>query len=130
MNSEHIRSTGVMDFKKVLDMKNQRKNERYDCLVPMEGKEGGPFEDTKTVDFSRSGLGFISHRKIPLNKEIAIQLDLSEEGDSALVIGKVRWINRIENSENYRVGISFEDVLSGSKSFLDSYFRSQKENSK
>ena len=107
-------------------MKNKRKNARYDCLVPVEGKEGGPFEDTKTVDFSKSGLGFISHRKIPLNKEIAIQLDLSQEGAPALVIGRVRWINRIEHSENYRVGISFENILSGSKSCLDHYFRSHK----
>lgn len=108
-------------------MKNKRKNTRYDCLVPVDGKQGGPFEYTKTVDFSKSGLGFVSHHKVPLNKEIAIQLDLSEEGAPALVVGKVRWINRIENSVNYRIGISFENVLSGSKACLDHYFRSHKE---
>ncbi len=107
-------------------MKDKRKNTRHGCLVPVEGKQGGPFEDTKTVDFSKNGLGFISHHKVPLNKEIAIQLDLSEEGAPALVVGRVRWINRIEHSENYRVGISFENILSGSKSCLDHYFRSHK----
>jgi hypothetical protein len=110
-----------------MEMKNKRKNTRYDCLVPMDGKQGGPFEYTKTVDFSKSGLGFISHRKVPLNKEIAIQLDFSEEGTPALVIGKIRWVDRIKDSENYRVGVSFEDVLKGCKSCLDNYFRSRKE---
>ena len=59
MMVEDTRLIEVMNLKRVAEMKNKRKNRRYDCLVPVEGKEGGPFEDTKTVDFSKSGTGFL-----------------------------------------------------------------------
>ncbi len=107
-------------------MKNQRKNERFHCLVPVEGKRGSPFECTKTVDFSKGGFGLISSQKIPVNKEIAIQIDLSQKSEPALVVGRVKWVSRALDSGNYRIGISFEDVLKGSKTRLDDYFREKK----
>ena len=104
-------------------MSNQRRAKRYDCLVPVDGKKGSLFGQTLTFDISKGGLGLISHLKIPLNKTIAIALDLSENDEPVLVIGKVRWINPIASSGQYRIGMSFDEVLGGTKSRIEEYFR-------
>ena len=104
---------------------NKRKNIRINCAVPVEGKAGSVFDKTATVDVSKGGLGFISRHHIPLNKEIAIELDLFGETDPVLVIGRVRWVRHVAKSVYYRVGLAFEDVLKGSKSRLERYFASK-----
>ena len=101
---------------------NKRKSRRQACLVPITGKEGSAFEQTQTIDISKSGLGIISSRRIPLNKEIAIQLDLNEEGEPVLVLGQVKWIEPIIKSKQFRVGVYFKNILNGSKSRLNHYF--------
>ncbi len=103
-------------------MENRRKAERFSCLVPVEGQSNGLFCDTNTVDISRNGIGLISSHKIPLNKEIALELQLDENGEPVLVIGKVKWVRKIESTGNYRIGLHFEDVIDGSVSRLDKYF--------
>jgi len=107
-------------------MSNQRKNERHACLVPVDGKDGSVFDQTLTVDFSKKGLGFVSSHRIPVNKEIPIEIELMEYGRSAFVLGRVQWVHRIFNSKSYRIGVSFKDVLRGSKSRIDQYFKEQK----
>jgi len=104
-------------------MGNNRKNERYDCLVPIDGKDGSIFDQTQAVDFSKKGLGFVSRHRIPVNKEIPIEIELTVDGKPVFVVGRVQWVQRILNSKNYRIGISFKDVLKGSKSRLNQYFK-------
>ena len=113
-----------MKENKLEKMGEKRKNKRYTCFVPVDGKEGGLFDRTKTVDISREGIGFISSQVIPLHKEIAIELDLGEEDEPVFVIGKVKWVNPLSRSSHFRVGIFFENILRGSKSRLNRYFRS------
>ena len=107
-------------------MSNQRKNERHACLVPVDGKDGSVFDQTLAVDFCKRGIGFVSSHRIPINKEIPIEIELTIDGKSAFVLGRVQWVHRILNSKSYRVGVSFKDVLRGSKSRLDQYFKEQK----
>lgn len=104
-------------------MQNKRKMLRHTCTVPVDGKQGGPFESSKTVDFSQGGLGLISNRKISLNKEIAIELDLSAEGHSALVVGKVQWVNLIAETNHFRIGVAFKEMLQGSRANVKGYLR-------
>ena len=104
-------------------MQNKRKNPRHICTVPVDGQQGGPFESSKTIDFSQGGLGLISNHRISLNKEIAIQLDLSEEGQSALVVGKIQWVNPIAQTNNFRIGVVFKDMLQGSRTNVKDYLR-------
>ena len=101
--------------------RNKRKSDRRSCLVPVLGKQGSPFEQTRTIDISQNGLGLISSRRISLKKEIAIQLDLAEKTDPVLVIGQVRWVRPIPNSSHYRIGMHFRDVLGGSRTDLGQY---------
>ena len=104
-------------------MENKRKNQRYDCLVPVDSGARGPFGDSKTVDFSKGGLGFVSRHRVALNKEIAIQLDMSPEGDPTLVMGKVKWVTRVADTENFRIGVVFEEIRKTAKANLTDYFR-------
>ncbi len=106
-------------------MQNKRKNPRHTCTVPVDGKQGGPFESSKTVDFSQGGLGLISNRRISLNKKIAIQLDLSEEGQSALVVGKVQWVSPIAQTNHFRIGVAFKDMFQGSRANVKDYLRNK-----
>lgn len=109
-------------------MSNKRKDYRVGCIVPVDSKETESFGESKIVDFSKGGLGFISKRRVPLNKEIAIQLDLSQQGDPAFVKGLVKWVQWIQKTKNFRVGVSFEAMPQESQSRLDNYF-CQKEDS-
>jgi hypothetical protein len=104
-------------------MSESRKAKRLDCAVPVDGKKGSVYEQIKTVDISKGGVGFISHQKLPLNKKIALELVLSEKDETVLAVGKVKWVRPIAETANYRVGIAFENILDGALSRLARYFK-------
>ena len=103
-------------------MNNKRTSKRFNCLVPVDGKKDSVFDGIRTVDYSKTGIGFISKNKIPLNQEIALEIDLDEMGDPAFVIGKVQWVREVPKSGYYRIGMVFKEVLKGSKSRLNKHF--------
>lgn len=98
------------------------------CTVPVDGKKGSVFDHTKVVDLSKGGVGFVSEHRIPVNKEVPIEIETTAEGDPIFVIGRVQWVRRILDSKKYRVGVSFKDVLQGSKSRFNEYFKKDKKN--
>ena len=104
-------------------MSNKRRAPRVNCIVPVDSKQGSLFDQLQTIDISRGGLGFVSHQRIPINKRIAIELDLFDETEPVVVIGRVRWVKTIGKSENYRIGLAFEEVISGSQSRINQYFK-------
>ena len=101
---------------------NKRRNKRLTCAVPVEGKEGGVFDHSQTIDFSKGGIGLVSQKKLSVNKEIMLELDLRENEDPVFVRGKVQWVRPIDESSLYRIGLSFKEVLQGSKTRLNQYF--------
>jgi Tfp pilus assembly protein PilZ len=108
-------------------MSDNRRNKRLACVVPVEGKKNSVFDHTQVINFSRGGIGFVSQHRIPVNKEVPIEIDLTPEGEPVIVVGRVQWVQRIINSESYRVGLSFKDILQGSKSRLTEYFKADQE---
>jgi c-di-GMP-binding flagellar brake protein YcgR len=108
------------------DYTNQRKNNRLNCLVPVEGKSGTAFDHIKTVDFSKGGLGFVSEAKIPLGKKIAIEIQLGIQEEPIHAIGEVRWVRKIQGTDMYRLGMYFKSVLPGGKNRLNEFFTSKK----
>ncbi|MBF0486240.1 MAG: PilZ domain-containing protein [Candidatus Omnitrophica bacterium] len=102
------------------NISDKRKAKRFNCLVPVDGKEGSLFSSTKTVDISKDGIGFVSSHAIPLNEKIAIELALSPETEPVLVIGQVKWVRKITDSDQFRVGLTFSDIIDGSRDELDS----------
>ena len=102
----------------------RRHNERQLCLVPVEGKQDSPFSSTQTIDISNRGIGFISKRKIPIDQRIAVELDLENQIEPALVMGQVKWVSRIPRSSYYRIGMLLtDDLTTGSKSHLKEYLQ-------
>ncbi len=102
---------------------NYRKNERHSCHVPIDGKDGTVFDQTQAINFSKGGLGFISKHRIPVHREIPIEIELTCEGNPVFVVGQVQWVKRMSNAQGYRIGVSFKEVLRGSKSRLNEYFK-------
>jgi len=105
---------------------NQRSEARLSCLVPIEGKEGSAFDQTKTLDISRHGIGLVSSQAIGVNQKIALEIVLKPNTEPIMVIGVVKWVRRLGDSDQYRVGMSFAEVISGSSSRLDKYLASKR----
>ncbi len=104
----------------------QRRMPRRLCGVPVEGKEGSFFEGIQTVDICQGGVGLISAKSIPVNEQIVVQLDLDPDEEPVLVLGEVKWIVKMKDSEYFRVGMSFcEEVCSGSRSRLKHFFKKE-----
>ena len=101
---------------------NKRAEARHDCFVPVEGKEGSPFDNTQTIDISRNGIGFVSSFPHELNEKVAIELQLKPNTDPVLVVGVVKWVRKLSDSDGYRIGLTFAEVLSGSMTRLNKYF--------
>jgi PilZ domain len=104
---------------------NQRSETRYSCLVPIEGRQGSSFEQTKTLDISRHGIGLISSQAIAINQKIALEIVLKPNTEPIMVIGVVKWVRKLGPSDQYRVGMAFSEVISGSSSRLDKYLSSK-----
>ena len=100
---------------------NQRTEARYNCLVPVEGKEGSEFDGTKTLDISRHGIGFLSSHPVGINQKIALEIVLKPNTEPVMVIGVVKWVRKIGVSDQYRVGMVFSEIISGSPTRLDKY---------
>jgi hypothetical protein len=105
---------------------NQRSEDRYNCLVPVEGKEGSEFDQTKTLDISRHGIGFLSSHPIGINQKIALEIVLKPNTEPVMVIGVVKWSRKIADSDQYRIGMVFSEVISGSSTRLDKYLTSKR----
>jgi len=105
---------------------NQRTEARYNCFVPVEGKEGSEFDGTKTVDISRHGIGFLSSSTVGINQKIALELVLKPNTEPVMVIGVVKWVRKLSDSDLYRVGMVFSEIIAGSSTRLDKYLTSNR----
>ena len=101
---------------------NKRVESRRTCFVPVESKTESVFDQTQTVDISRHGIGFLSCHPHSVNEKIAIEIQLKPNTDPVLVIGTVKWVRKISDSEQYRVGLNYDEIISGSAKRLDRYF--------
>jgi hypothetical protein len=105
---------------------NQRSETRYNCLVPIEGKQGSEFDQTKTLDISKHGIGLISTQPININQKIALEIVLKPNTEPVMVIGVVKWVRKLEVSDQYRVGMVFSEIISGSSTRLNKYLSSKR----
>src|SRR5947209_6486979 len=104
------------------DASNKRSENRRNCFVPVESKSDSTFDQTQTVDISRHGIGFISPHAHTINERIAIEIQLKPNTDPVLVIGTVKWVRKISDGEQYRIGLNYDEIISGSQKRLDRYF--------
>ncbi len=101
---------------------NKRENTRHDCCVPLMDERKESLRNSQTTNISKTGVGFVSARFIPMNTKMMIEIALSREGQPVLVQGKVKWVEQIPNSTNFRVGMNFQDISSSAQSRIDNYF--------
>ena len=102
---------------------NNRIETRNKCFVPVESKSGSLFDQTQTVDISNHGVGFISSHPHNINEKIAVEIQLKSNTDSIVVIGIVKWIHRLSDSEQFRIGMNYDEFISGSQRSLNHYFK-------
>ncbi len=102
---------------------NKRKNKRHHCYVPVEGKRGEPFAGSQTIDISSDGAGLLINSFVQVKSEMPVELDVAPSSDPILTMGEVRWIKRIPNSEQYRVGLYFKDLKQNIKSRINRVFQ-------
>jgi len=95
---------------------------RNNCFVPVESKSDSSFDQTQTVDISCHGIGFISSCPHDINEKIAIEIQLKPNTYPVLVIGVVKWVRRLSDSEQYRIGMNYDEISSGSQRRLGQYF--------
>jgi c-di-GMP-binding flagellar brake protein YcgR len=77
-----------------------------------------------TIDLSRTGVGFVSTRFVPINSKLMVELSLSRGENPVLVQGCVKWVEKIPNSQNFRVGMNFSDISTDTQSRIEKYFKS------
>ena len=103
-------------------MDNKRCDKRWDCVVPVESGRNTAFDGAQSIDFSRQGMGFVTHTPVDVNREIAVALDLDESNSPVLVKGRVLWVQSIAGTDQFRVGLVFEKTLDDGESRLNEYF--------
>ncbi len=103
-------------------MANQRQEKRWDCVVPVESGRHTEFDGAQSIDFSRRGIGFITKTALPINREIAVALDLDMSDSPVLAKGRVMWVQSIPGTDQYRVGLSFENIVDDGQNRLNEYF--------
>lgn len=106
-------------------MHNQRQEKRWDCVVPVEDGHNPEFTGAQSLDFSRKGIGFVTKMPVAVDREIAVALDLSESGSPVFVKGRVAWVQSIPGTAQFRVGVTFKDVLGDGQNRLNEYFEEE-----
>ncbi len=102
---------------------NHRRSLRHACRVPVDAPDRGVFSDLCTIDISQGGIGLVSRKRIPIRRQIAVEVDLNVGGEPSLVLGEVAWVRREGLSGLFRVGVKFLRILyPGSKTRLKNYF--------
>lgn len=101
----------------------KRVDPRYDCCVPLMDEKKSTLPSSKTIDISKSGVGFVSARFIPINTNMMIEIALAREGEPVLVQGKVKWIEKSVESPSYRIGMTFPDISPEAQSRIENYFK-------
>lgn len=91
-------------------MDNKRENIRKRCFVPIDGKKDSLYDNLFTIDIGEGGIGFISSKLIPVDEKIVMEIDYGIDREPVLVEGQVKWIRKMEDCNNYRLGLKFNKI--------------------
>ena len=98
---------------------NNRQDKRQECYVPVNGKLGSDFDQTCTVDISQGGIGLVSNRQVFVDERIIVALQFHPKEEPVLTAGKVKWVQKIQDSGNYRIGMQLMNESEIKKSMED-----------
>ena len=89
----------------------KRESQRFVCDVPLMDEKREALRNSRTIDISQTGVGFVSARFIPINTKMMVEISLEREGAPVLIQGKVKWVEKDSQAGSYRVGMVFPDIL-------------------
>jgi len=65
---------------------------------------------TLASDISLTGLKFTTDAFLPINHPLKIRLKLAKTGRIIEVLGRVKWVKRVEENDVYETGLEFENT--------------------
>ena len=68
-----------------------------------------PFVETLTKDLAEGGLRCLSPMPLPVATQLAVEISLSSE-ELFELRGRTAWLRLIPHSEQFEVGIAFQDI--------------------
>ena len=77
-----------------------RKTDRQPCRVPLDAQKDSAFDQSRTVDISQNGIGLVSQRQMSVDEQIAIEVEISADGEPVLVVGQVKWVRKIPGKDS------------------------------
>lgn len=101
----------------------KRVSARYDCCVPLMDEKKQALSSSQTIDISKTGVGFVSARFIPINTNMMVEIALTRDGEPVLVKGRVKWVEKSSGSSSYRIGMTFPDISDQAQSRIENYFK-------
>jgi len=85
------------------------------------GEDPRPEREAKIQNISSGGFCLTSDHKIGIGDDIELVVDLDTAND-AIIFVKVVWVNRIENSQKYTIGVQIIEKESlGYDQFIEYY---------
>jgi len=102
---------------------NKRLNARYECRVPLMDEKKETLASSQTTDISKSGVGFVSACFIPANTKMMVEISLTRDGLPVLVQGRVKWVEKMQNSSSFRIGMAFPEISLQSESRIENCFK-------
>ena len=55
-----------------------------------------------------------------------LEIVLKPNTEPVMVVGVVKWVRKLGNSEQYRIGMVFSEIISGSSTRLDKYLSAKR----
>lgn len=77
--------------------------------------------ETLTKDMSLGGLRCLSQDPIPVASELTVDLVLSDRDEPLHITGRAIWFQTIPNSDQFEVGIAFDELSAQNKRRLSTY---------
>ncbi|MFA5087448.1 MAG: PilZ domain-containing protein [Candidatus Omnitrophota bacterium] len=95
----------------------RRKYRRVEFKEPLQyqTQDGDSLEGSLACDIGEGGVRFNADDFIPLNSELAVQMEIEPQNVVALR-GRVAWVQLVPHSDRYQVGLEFD----GSESCAES----------
>lgn len=90
---------------------DRRTKPRHRAYRPVRLRQPGgvPFVETLTKDLAEGGLRCLTTVPVPVSTPLAMEIALSSDGPLE-VRGRTAWLRLIPHSEQFELGVIFEDV--------------------
>ena len=104
-------------------LNNRRAAPRFRAYRPVRVQKPGSIQlvETLTKDLSTGGMRFLSPTIFPVSTDLQVELVLSTGGEPFSVRGRAAWVQMIPHSDQFDIGISFQDVSIPNQRRLSAY---------